>query len=442
MQGEYRLDGSDVVLQKTPFSFDVSVWEFFWPLMTGAGLVISRPGGHRESAYLAKLIARQRVTTLHFVPSMLKMFLEEPAASECRDLRQVICSGEALPLETRNAFFERFDIELHNLYGPTEASVDVTSWPCRGAHEGRSVPIGRPISNMQLYVLDAQLQPLPVGVSGELYLAGVGLARGYLARPDLTAELFIPDPFGAHPGQRLYRTGDFVRYLPDGNIEFIGRADRQVKVRGHRIELGEIEAALLNHPAVRDCVVTARGDEGREQQLVAYIVARREGKMPVNEWRSHLKGRLPDYMIPNAFVLLDALPMTTSGKVQHKALPPPDRMRAGADDFVAPRTPLEVAMAGLWAEVLRLEKIGTLDNFFAMGGHSLLGMMLISRVSAAFQVELPLRTLFTSPTVAEFVVALVQALAEQCADEDVAEALEELYQLSDAEVGLLLEHSR
>ena len=276
MQAAYELDGRDRVLQKTPFTFDVSVWEFFWPLMTGARLVVARPGGHQDSTYLATLISEQEITTLHFVPSMLQAFLDSPRVANCRSLKRVICSGEALSAELQQRFFSLLDSELHNLYGPTEAAVDVTYWACEKESERPFVPIGRAIANIKIHIVDANLQPVPVGVPGELQIAGVGLARGYVNRPDLTAEKFIPDPFSRVPGARMYRTGDLTRYRPGGEIEFLGRIDHQVKVRGFRIELGEIEAALISHKAVREAVVIAKESHTGDKRLLAYVVPRQE----------------------------------------------------------------------------------------------------------------------------------------------------------------------
>ena len=278
MQAAYGLTDRDRVLQKTPFTFDVSVWEFFWPLITGARLVVARPGGHQDSAYLAGLISEQGITTLHFVPSMLQVFLDHPGLSGCRSLRRVMCSGETLPIELQRRFFARFDCELHNLYGPTEAAVDVSAWACDPAHDGARVPIGRAIANIQLHIVDALLQAVPLGVPGELYIAGVGLARGYLDRPELTAERFIPNPFAEQPGARMYRTGDLARYLPGGEIEFLGRVDHQVKIRGVRIELGEIEAVLASHSAVRDVVVASNEEASGDKRLIAYIVPTEEAQ--------------------------------------------------------------------------------------------------------------------------------------------------------------------
>ncbi|MGW5720133.1 amino acid adenylation domain-containing protein [Amycolatopsis sp. NPDC003865] len=287
MQDEYGLTGDDRVLQKTPSSFDVSVWEFLWPLVTGATEVVARPGGHQDPAYLARLIRDRGITTVHFVPSMLQVFLQEPAARECTSLRRVLCSGEALPLDAVTRFGQVLDAELHNLYGPTEASVDVTSW--RTSTEDTSVPIGRPVWNTRTYVLDAALRPVPPGSAGELYLAGVQLARGYLGRPGLSAERFVADPFGA-PGARMYRTGDLARFRPDGVLEFLGRGDEQIKIRGFRIEPGEIAATLAAHEDVAHAVVVAREDRPGDVRLVGYVVpadtaATADEPAQVGEWR-------------------------------------------------------------------------------------------------------------------------------------------------------------
>ena len=272
MQDAYSLDASDRVLQKTPYSFDVSVWEFFWPLVTGACLVVARPEGHKDPNYLVDVIADQKMTTLHFVPSMLRLFLSASALKECGSLRRVICSGEALPRELEAEYFRHLGAPLHNLYGPTEASVDVTFWQCSPNNTLSTVPIGRPIWNTQIYIVNQYLQPVPVGVAGELLIGGIGLARGYVNRPSLTAERFIQDPFSQEKGTRLYRTGDLARFLPDGNVEFLGRIDHQVKIRGFRIELGEIEAVLESHQSIRQAVVVARDEDDGQKRLVAYYV--------------------------------------------------------------------------------------------------------------------------------------------------------------------------
>ncbi|RKI05864.1 amino acid adenylation domain-containing protein, partial [Corallococcus praedator] len=409
MQGAHPLSPDDAVLQKTPFSFDVSLWEFFWPLMTGARLVVARPGGHQEPGYLADLIARERVTTTHFVPSMLQVFLEEPGLERCASLRQVVCSGEALPLELAERCLERLPtVRLHNLYGPTEAAVEVTAHECVRGKLGRSVPIGHPVANTQIRLLDATLRPVPQGVPGELFIGGVQVGRGYLGRPELTAERFVPDAYGDTPGARLYRTGDVARWLPDGAIEYLGRTDFQVKVRGLRIELGEIEAALEQHPAVRQAVVVARaGTTASDTRLVAYLVGRADApRVETEALRAFLVEKLPEYMVPATFVPLDALPLTASGKVDRKALPVPDAATVVAPVHVAPRTPTEERLAALWTELLRVERVGVHDDFFALGGHSLLATQLLSRIRAAFQFELPLRAVFKTSTLGALASAI------------------------------------
>jgi amino acid adenylation domain-containing protein/non-ribosomal peptide synthase protein (TIGR01720 family) len=413
MQKTYNLTGSDSVLQKTPFSFDVSVWEFFWPLMAGARLVLAPPGAHRDGGALVRLIKERQITVMHFVPAMLRVWLDQPGLERCGSLRMVVCSGEALPFELQERFFARLPAELHNLYGPTEAAIDVTSWKCSREDKRRIVPIGHAIANTQIHILDRQLQPVPVNVPGELHIGGVGLARGYLHRPGLTAEKFIPNPFGEGAGERLYRTGDLARYLPDGQVEFLGRLDHQVKLRGFRIELGEIEALLSRHEAVREVVVIARGDAGGERQLVAYVVREQSGPKPsASVLRAFLKEKLPDYMLPASFVVLDALPLTASGKVDRRALPAPDGARAESGQaLVEARTQTEEVLAGIWSRLLGLERVSIHDNFFELGGHSLLGMQLISRAREALGVELSVRALFDAPTVRAFAAKVEAARA-------------------------------
>jgi amino acid adenylation domain-containing protein len=379
MQESYQLTSSDCVLQKTPFGFDVSVWEFFWPLMTGARLVLARPGGHQDPAYLVRLIAEHKVTTLHFVPPMLKLFLEEELSS-CGSLRRVICSGEALSADLQELFFQRLNAELHNLYGPTEASIDVTYWRCAPDARRRSVPIGRPIANTQMYVLDTTGEPVPVGVAGEIHIGGIGLARGYLNRATLTAERFVPDQFNQTAGARLYKTGDLGRFRADGSIEFLGRLDHQVKVRGHRIELGEIEAALAAHSAVRHNVVIVREDQPGEKRLVAYLTAAGADEVAVTELRSYLSERLPDYMIPALFIWLPAMPLTANGKLDRRALPVPGRARPAPEtSYVSPRNITEELLAGIWADVLGLDRVGVEDNFFVLGGDSIRSVRVLAQ---------------------------------------------------------------
>ncbi|HVG44444.1 MAG TPA: amino acid adenylation domain-containing protein, partial [Longimicrobium sp.] len=349
MQREYEIAAGDVVLQKTPFSFDVSVWELFLPLMAGARLVMARPGGHRDPAYLAQTIEREGVTAIHFVAPMLQAFLDAAPLERCGPLRHVFSSGEAVPYALVERFVERMPgVELHDLYGPTEAAVDVTFHPC-GPDPRGIVPIGRPVANTQVYVLDARGEPTPVGVAGELHLGGVQVGRGYLGRPGLTAEKFVPDPFG-RLGARLYRTGDRARWLATGEVEYLGRVDFQVKVRGFRIEPGEIEAVLRAHPAVRETVVLARQDVPGDLRLVAYVVGTGGAAPSPDALRDHLRERLPEFMVPSAFVALDALPLSPNGKVDRRALPAPEY--AAAEAYVAPRTPAEELLAAIWADVL------------------------------------------------------------------------------------------
>ncbi|MFF7209724.1 non-ribosomal peptide synthase/polyketide synthase [Streptomyces sp. NPDC008238] len=374
MQDAYGLTPGDRVLQKTPAGFDVSVWEFFWPLVTGAALVVARPEGHKDPAYLAGLIQRAGVTTAHFVPSMLRAFLDEPATAGCTGLRRVICSGEALPAPLAARFHEVLGTAgLHNLYGPTEASVDVT------AHQvvpgAGSVPIGRPVWNTRTLVLDASLRPVAPGVPGELYLAGVQLARGYLGRSALTSERFVADPYG-EPGSRMYRTGDLARWTRDGELEYLGRVDDQVKLRGFRVEPGEIEAVLTRHPAVASATVVPR-----DERLVAYVVPAPGQEPGAAALRAAAAAALPEHMVPAAFVVLDALPLTPNGKLDRAALPAPDF--AAHVTATAPRTPREERMCELVAAVLGLERVGADDDFFTLGGDSIVAMQLVVRARAA-----------------------------------------------------------
>ncbi|MDF4005205.1 amino acid adenylation domain-containing protein [Luteibacter sp. PPL552] len=400
MQEAYPLGADDRVLQKTPFSFDVSVWEFFWPLLEGATLVVARPGGHQDVSYLADLIDAQAITTLHFVPPMLDVFLNEVEPGCGRSLRQVMCSGQALPMELQQRFFATWDhVALHNLYGPTEASVDVTYWPCRKDSGLHCVPIGLPIANIQIHILDDALQPVPVGVVGHLYIAGVGLARGYVNRPELTEQVFVPNPFSAEPGARMYRSGDLARYLPGGVIEYLGRSDHQVKIRGLRIELGEIESTLAAIDGVRDVVVLARPDERTIPRLVAYLVPDDGRTLPESSaLRRTLAQTLPDYMVPEHIVALSAMPLTANGKVDRKALPAPETTHDAPGQVVAPRTTTERTIAAVWSDLLKVERIGVTDDFFELGGHSLLATQLVSQLRKRNLPDVELRDLFAYPT--------------------------------------------
>ncbi|WP_156496965.1 non-ribosomal peptide synthetase, partial [Alcanivorax sp. HI0083] len=399
MQNEYPLQAADCVLQKTPFSFDVSVWEFFWPLMVGARLAVAPPQAHADPQWLQQIMAEEDVTTLHFVPSMLKAFVDATGLQHLPQLKRLICSGEALDMELqKDVFASRNDVELHNLYGPTEAAIDVSFWQCRSLEReekekpegGHTVPIGVPISNIQLHVLDTDLNPVPRGVPGELYLAGTGLARGYFARPDLTAERFLPNPFG-EPGSRLYRTGDQVRQRGDGTIDYLGRLDHQVKIRGLRIELGEIEQQLKQLPEVNDAVVVAHHSDAGDQ-LVAYVSADSDNR---DGWRQSLAEALPEYMVPSLFMVLEVLPLSPNGKLDRKALPEPQWQ---AREYRAPQTDTEQQLASLWEELLGQSPVGLDDNFFALGGHSLLATRVVATLRDRWSVDVPLRALFEADT--------------------------------------------
>ncbi|MFD2122496.1 amino acid adenylation domain-containing protein [Streptomyces cirratus] len=406
MQDRYGLGADDRVLQKTPFGFDVSVWEFFWPLLTGAVLVVAEPGGHKDPAYLAELIRRESVTTVHFVPSMLAVFAQEPAAGLCRSLRRVVCSGEALPEELKDRFLDVLDVPLHNLYGPTEAAVDVTHWDCRREDRG-PVPIGRPIWNTALYVLDPAGRPVPVGLPGELYLAGAGLARGYLRRPELTAERFPLDPFGP-PGSRMYRTGDIVRRRADGAVEYLGRTDDQVKIHGFRIELGEIETSLARLPGVGRAAVVVREDVPGERRLAGYVVPAPGAVLDPAAMRAELARALPEYMVP-LLLVVDGLPVTPNGKLDRKALPAPASGSAPTG-HEPPAGETEEFVALVWEAVLDRTGVGRHDDFFALGGHSLSATRVAARLRQALGLELPLHTLFEHRTVAGLAAAVETAL--------------------------------
>ena len=417
MQERYQLTNSDRILQKTPFSFDVSVWEFFWTLATGATLVIAKPEGHKDSSYLTNIIQQEQITTLHFVPSMLRVWLEEPTVSRCHSIKRAICSGEELPKELEKRFFSKLRCELHNLYGPTEAAIDVTAWQCQPESELNIVPIGKAISNTQIYILDKHLQPLPIGVPGELHIGGVQVARGYWHREELTQQKFIANPVGTFRetslrGERLYKTGDRARYLPDGNIEYLGRIDNQVKIRGFRIELGEIESALSQHPDIEQTLVVVREDVPGNKKLVAYLVSNQT--ITIKNLRSHLKQKLPDYMIPGVFVTLDDIPLTPNGKINRRALPIPDtitKLETSAS-YIAPSTPIEKTLAAIWAEVLRIEQVGIEDNFFELGGDSILSLQIIAKAASA-GIKITTKQIFQYQTIGELAAVATSTISDQ-----------------------------
>ena len=427
MEALFQSGGNDVVLQKTPYSFDVSLLELFWPLTNGSTLVIAAPGDHRDPARLMDVIRTHGVTTIHFVPSMLQAFMAHDVVAHCASLKRIICIGEALPASVTHDVLQRLpQVDLYNMYGPTEAAIDVTSWLCQ-PDDVLNVPIGRPVSDTRAYVLDAALRLVPQGTMGELYLGGISLARGYVNRPDMTAERFVASPFG-EGGERLYRTGDLVRWNDAGQLEYLGRIDEQVKVRGFRIELGEVEAQLLQVPGVREAVVVARGT-AQGTQLVGYVSGLsggstgassreaadeasdangRDDELNGADIRQRLKAALPDYMVPSLIVVLEALPLNANGKIDRKALPAP--VFDAGEAYEAPEGELEIRLAQIWAEALGVERVGRRDNFFELGGHSLLALTLVERMRAA-GIRAQVRELFEQPVLSAFADALAQAQA-------------------------------
>lgn len=404
LRDHFALNADDRFLQKTPFSFDAAGTEFFAPLIVGARLIIARPGGHQDGAYLSRMIAEHNVTILQLVPSLLRALLDEPEFARRRSLRRIICAGEALPAELQERLRSCLDAELHNFYGPTEAAIDVTCWPHQHAAGRAVVPIGRPIANTQIYLLSDDARLVPAGAPAELHIGGANLARGYLNRPELTAERFVPNPFGSEPGARLYKTGDLVRHMPDGNIEFLGRIDHQVKVRGFRIELGEIETALNQHPAAHESVVVVQDDKLGNKRLVAYVVTDPAERPSSKELREFIKTKLPEYMTPSAFALLDALPLTPNGKLDRRALPALNGFHHDPHDslngFAAPRNRAEEILAGIWSQVLGARQVGIHDNFFEMGGDSILSIQVVGKANQQGLRVTP-RQIFQHPTIAE-----------------------------------------
>jgi thioesterase domain-containing protein len=399
MQSQFPLGADDVVLQKTPFSFDVSVCELIGPLLAGARLVMARPDGHQDCLYLVEAIRRFGITQLHIVPSMLRLLVEEPGFEYCSTLKDVFAAGEALASDIVRRFHGRTSARLHNVYGPTETAIYATWWTCSRDEADSRVPIGRPIANTQAHVLDSDLNPVPVGARGELYLAGAGLAAGYLGRPELTAEKFVPNPYGNVPGMRLYKTGDLVRRRADGNVEFLGRADHQVKLRGFRIELGEIEAVLVQSPDVAQSVVMVREDIAGDPRLVAYVLPRSVPGPVADTLREFASARLPQFMVPSAFVFMDALPHTPAGKVDRRALPAPGQVRTRDTGFAASRDTLELQLVGIWQKVLGVRNVGVRDDFFELGGHSLLAIRLLTEIEKHCGKRLQLATLFVAGTI-------------------------------------------
>ncbi|MCU0702231.1 MAG: amino acid adenylation domain-containing protein, partial [Myxococcaceae bacterium] len=402
MNAAFGSEAARAVLQTTHHVYDSAVWQLFWPLINGGMTVMCAPGREADATYLTAWIAEHGVTMTDLVPSVFASILpqivrDEGARDQLRSLRTLVVGGEEIAPGSAHAFLERFPaVRLVNLYGPTEASIGCICYTITGHEPGR-IPIGRPIANAQAIVLDERRRLVPVGVHGELYLGGTCLGLGYLGDDAKTNAAFVDNPFPEISSAKLYKTGDRARWLPDGNLEFLGRVDHQVKIRGYRIELGEIEAALASHPAVRASVVVVHEDAAGAKRLAAYVVSR-EGTLATNALRDHLAGRLPRYMLPASFTVLDALPITPGGKVDRRALPAPEARREAARGEAGPSTPVEELIAGVWSEVLGLERVGPDESFFDLGGHSLLATQVVARVRSVLGVELPLRALFEAPT--------------------------------------------
>ncbi|HEY0083939.1 MAG TPA: AMP-binding protein [Pyrinomonadaceae bacterium] len=452
-----------VWLALTSISFDISVLELFWTLARGFRIVIhgeehaarlpealagkatkpvepslsnfagdadENPAGKSaedaERDSFAAQLAKHRVTHLQCTPSRARLLASnDESLRALGSLKKLLLGGEALPAALARQLGQVVTGEMHNMYGPTETTIWSTTQ--RIGTDGSAVTIGRPIANTEVFILDRHLQPLPVGVPGELLIGGEGVVRGYVGRPEATADRFIPHPFAGQPGARLYRTGDLARYLPNGEIEYLGRLDHQIKLRGFRIELGEIEAALVRHPQVAEAVVIAREDEAGDRRLVAYVVGATDSDLTVEELRRYLKETLPEYMIPAAFVQLVEMPLTPNGKVDRRALPAPEQTRRGMDEtYIAPRTPVEETLAQIWADVLNVERVGIYDNFFSVGGHSLLMTQVVSRIRETFGVELPMQSFFQEPMVADLAIKITQMRAAEKGDDELSRLLEEL----------------
>ncbi|MBD1227087.1 non-ribosomal peptide synthetase [Xenorhabdus griffiniae] len=399
MQDKYRLNVTDNVLQKTPYSFDVSVWEFFWPLMAGATLVFAIPEGHKDPDYLIRLIGEQQITTCHFVPSMLNVFINTRGSEKCVSLARIFTSGEALPYSVLERVNQKLQVKLHNLYGPTEAAIDVSYWEAE-KREDKKTLIGKPIANTQLYIVDDRMNLLPVGAPGELLIGGAGLAKGYLNLPELTEKCFIPHPFSCDPTEKVYRTGDLARWSVDGNIEFLGRIDTQVKVRGFRIELGEIEECLKSCDGVKACAVLLKEDAYVGNFISAYVVLHQNMTLSIKELNAFLKQRVPDFMVPAQMNILDELPVTSNGKLDRKALSALETTPLSDKAFVEPSSAIEQQLADIWKEVLNRKQIGINDNFFEIGGHSLTAITLLSRIQDLFpENKLSLIPFYQAPTI-------------------------------------------
>ena len=433
----YQLNANDRHILKSSISFTLFLRELFWPLLTGARLIISPPGTETDMDYLLQLIAKHKISIITLTPSTLRTILSEPGLERCRSLRHIVCFGEPLTADLQSLYFSKLSAELSLYYGATEAP-SATYRKCQPSDTRNITVLGQPLPGVQLHLLNDSLEPVINGTCGEIYLGG-RLARGYFKHPDLTAEKFIPHPFSTEPGARLYKTGDLGRHLPGGSIEFVGRVDDQVKIRGFRVELGEIAKAIRQHPKISDAFVLALDADSDHSRIIAYAVPSQRSAISTEDLRAFIQLKLPDYMVPARLIFLDALPVSPNGKIDRKALPVPGRLRPALDTpFVAGRTPLEKDLAQIWGEVLDLDQIGIHDNFLDLGGNSLAATQIVSRVIARFQIETPLRTLFQSPTVAEMAVVISGYQDKKLGKKELAKILDELESLGEEEARRLV----
>ncbi len=410
MKETFVIDKNDKILHKTPYTFDVSIWEIFWPLVMGSTLVIAIPHGHKNPLYLSSLIEHHQISNTHFIPSMLELFLQLANTKQCGSLKRVFCSGEALTRKLSAHFFSLLTADLYNLYGPTECGIEVTCYKCEPHDDGERplLPIGHPIANNRIYILNSCLQPVPPGQIGELYIAGAQVGRGYHGRAELTREKFIADPFTEIPNSWMYRSGDLASWSDTGEIEYHGRVDQQIKIRGMRIELGEIEAVLLTHPDIDQALISTFNNDDRETSLVAYVICK-SGVFPSQfDLSSFLQQHLPENMVPLYYVNLKQFSLNINGKIDRNSLPLPGQpVRA---DYVPPVNQWEQQLISIWSEVLHLEKIGTEDNFFMLGGHSFNAARLIHRIQEQFQLQLPITIIHEFPTVS----AMARQIENRC----------------------------
>lgn len=440
LQQTFEMGENDKLLQKSPYSFDVSVWEFYWPHACGACLVMAKPKGHLDNAYLWETIKKERISYVQFVPTMLQTFL---SAEQCEDLsflKHVFLCGEPLSAALNERFCSLMSAQLHNLYGPTEAAVFITNWTSDRDLGRTVIPIGKAIPENAMYVLNDRYETVAPGEVGELFISGIGLARGYFGRADLTAERFVPDPFSKEPGARMYHTGDLGCWLPDGNLECLGRNDDQVKVRGFRIELGEISTVLEQHIGVNQAVTVVREDQPGDQRICVYFIPDNVYSPSVSELRSHLQQRLPEYMIPSYFVEMEVFPLTPSGKTDRKALPSPTLSRLMiAQAFVPPETFIQKELALIWSAFFNFDQIGIDDDFIDLGGHSLVATQILVRCGDVFGVKVSLKDMLTQGTTIRTLASIIEtSLLADTDDAEIEAMLSEMEHLSEEEIEELL----